>query len=144
MSFDRYYLDSKRELLDIPGEWHYDTNTKRIRFMPYDGKCPDPESQRVRGRTIDYAMEVTDTIGLTVKNMKFFSAAFIANSTNLLTENIELNTVDFQFPSSSKRMLGKVDVPNWTKIKSEYNWKFGAGVKVVNIWIKNAKHFPLV
>ena len=116
---NRFYLDSKVDLLDNAGEWHFDKTTKILSFMPYKGKCPDPRSDRIRGKTHDYGMIVTDTKNLMVANMTFFASAFVANSNKILTENIFLDSVDFFFPSSSKRMLGKIDVPIWTQINSK-------------------------
>ena len=122
---NRFFLDSKRILLDNPGEWHFDKITKLLSFMTYDGICPDSNSERVRGKVFDYGMNVTDTVNLTVANMTFFASAFIANSENKLTENIRLETINFIFPSSSKRMLGKIDVPKWTQINSKLGGKRG-------------------
>ena len=128
---NRYYLDSKRNLLDNPGEWHFDQITKVLSFMPYDGSCPDPSSNRVRGRTLDYAMTVTDTVDLTVANITFFASAFIANSENILSQDIRLNSINFKFASSSKRMLGKTDVPGWTQLNSKLLQDFGY-IEVIN------------
>jgi hypothetical protein len=128
---NRYYIDSKRNLLNKPGEWHFDTNTKVLSFMPYDGICPHSSSTRVRGKTLDYAINVVDTVGLTVSNLTFFASAFRSDSENRLTEDIRLDTLNFTFPSSSKRMLGKIDLPGWTKVDSKWGGKLGY-VEVTN------------
>ena len=119
-SHNQFYLDSKIDLLDNPGEWHFDKTTKILSFMPFKNKCPDPRSDRVRGKTLDYGMNVIDSKNITVANLTFFASSFVANSETMLTENIILDSINFYFPSSSKRMLAKIDLPKWTQINSKF------------------------
>ena len=68
---NRYYLDSAIQLLDNPGEWHYDKSTKILAFMPFNGTCPDGKSDSVRGRVMDYSMTITKTKGALGKKCRF-------------------------------------------------------------------------
>ena len=62
---NQYYLDSSIELLDNPGEWHYDKATRVLRFMPPNGApCPEPDSDSIKGRVIDYSIVIKKTKGL--------------------------------------------------------------------------------
>ena len=112
----QYYLDSSLELLDNPGEWHYTQNSKMLRFMPLDGECPPGDSNRIRGRTIDYAIDTSNTDGITIANMTFFASNVYSES-----KNIHLDSLNFLFPSSSKRMLGSFQLPKWTQLKGKCN-----------------------
>ena len=62
---NQYYLDSSLELLNQPGEWHYDMETEMLRFIPPVGSkypngadCPAKDSGAVKGRVIDYAITI--------------------------------------------------------------------------------------
>ena len=127
---NRYYLDSSYQLLDNPGEWHFDKSKKYLRFIPFNGTCPDGNSDRLRGRVIDYSMKITKTKGLMVKNVDFFASTVsaIATSRPEPIDEITFDSVNFHFPSSSKRMLQDASVPKTTKI---------FGKRVGNITVEN-------
>merc|ERR1712001_379173 len=105
---NQYYLDSSLKLLDNPGEWHYDMDTRILRFiMPNYAPCPPENSDAVRGRTIDYAFTITKTKGLLMANMDFFASNLMAEGTAKKTDevaDITLDSLNFDFPSSSRRM----------------------------------------
>jgi len=141
---NRYYLDSKLELLDNPGEWHYDKTTSILRFIPFNGTCPDGKSDRLRGRTIDYSMKITKTKGLMVKNVDFFASTVEAIGFNKFHEigsidNITFDSVNFDFPSSSKRMLQDPSMPKTTEIQAKI---FGT-IRVENCRFTGAEGFAL-
>merc|ERR1719394_2259832 len=58
---NRYYIDSKLNLLDQPGEWYFEK--KILYFLPFDDtctnpasddcKCPDGNSDLLWGRVMD-------------------------------------------------------------------------------------------
>ena len=78
----QYYIDSKEELLDNPGEWFYDKASHMLKFMPFEGSddCPEPNSGVVYGRLIDYGIEVIAANGLYISNINFFAANMFANA----------------------------------------------------------------
>ena len=46
---NQYYLEASFELLDAPGEWFYNVETKVLYFIPPSGDCPDRSSTSLRG-----------------------------------------------------------------------------------------------
>ena len=116
---NQYYLDSHEALLDNPGEWYYNMETNELKFMPWSGSCPDFTSDAIRGRVIDYAFDVTFTDGLIIENLDFFASNVqaVSESTKEMEINeIYLDSLNFMFPSSSKRMLQSYAVPKITQV----------------------------
>ncbi len=61
-----FYLDNKLELLDIPGEWFFDKEQKRVYINPKEGK--NPNELRVEGALRSKGLVITDGI---VQNVRF-------------------------------------------------------------------------
>ena len=143
---NRYYLDSKLELLDNPGEWNYDKETGILRFMPFNGtSCPDGASDRLRGRIIDYSMKITKTKGLTVKNVDFFASTVSALTNKArykkeFIDDITFDSINFYFPSSSKRMLQDPSLPKTTEILAKLN---SGDIRIENCKFSGAEGFAL-
>ena len=117
----QYYLDSSEALLDVPGEWYYNMEWQQLKFMPWNGVCPKKGSDDVRGRVIDYFFDVSHTTGLHIKNLDFFASnlqAVAKSMRKVEIDEIHLDSLRFKFPSSSKRMLQKYDVPKLTQLVS--------------------------
>jgi hypothetical protein len=148
---NQYYLDSSLELLDYPGEWHYDmaNESKRLSFIPPNNEsCPEPGA--VKGRVIDYAITITNSTNIFLANMDFFASNLMAEGTKKKTDevsDITLDSLNFNYPSSSKRMLKDHSVPKHTKLiakgfgeVSVINCKFfGAEGSALQYWGKPAK-----
>jgi len=115
---NQYYLDSSESLLDTPGEWYYNMDTHILKFIPLTGSCPEPNSGAVRGRVIDYGITVTKADGLYISNLEFFAANINATYIRYAMDINEfyLDSVRFNYPSSSKRMLQDYNVPKITQI----------------------------
>ena len=114
---NQYYLDSAESLLDNPGEWYYNMDTNVLKFMPWGEDCPDPDSRAVNGRVIDYAITIEKTDGIYISDIDFFASNINAESTNQAHVNeLYLDSLNFMFPASSKRMLQDYNVPKFTKI----------------------------
>ena len=148
---NQYYLDSSLELLDYPGEWHYDMDSKRLRFIPPNNEpCPQPNSGAVKGRVVDYAMTITKSKNIVLANMDFFASNLMAEGTEKKKDevaDITLDSLNFNHPSSSKRMLKDHSVPKHTKLiakgfgeVSVINCKFfGAEGSALQYWGAPAK-----
>ncbi len=61
-----FYLDGKLDLLDVPGEWFFDAERKRVYLCPPDGQ--DPNSLLVEGSSLSAGLSVRNS---TVKNIRF-------------------------------------------------------------------------
>ena len=156
---NRYYIDSKLNLLDKPGEWYFETNNtdehyKKLFFLPFDDTCSDPEFDVCNcpdgllwGRVIDYSMIITDTSEFKIKNIDFF-ASTIKTSTKKQKPLVKLDvdTVNFTFPSSSKRMLKDSSVPEPTTLHASNIGKTGkksGDLTVTNCVFKGAEGIAL-
>ena len=49
----QYFLESKFELLDAPEEWFYDKDAKMLYLIMPDSSNACPETDELRGRTLD-------------------------------------------------------------------------------------------
>ena len=161
---NQYYLEGALALLDYPGEWVYQQDTKMLHVClhchhfchhlfaafsisfttlgkeftsrtwsfpwslhsfssqpssfplhqvipPSDttGRC---EELNLRGRTVDYGLVITDSENVTLANLTFFSSNVMAHG----DRQIELDSIDFKFPSSSHRMLSSASLPLATRL----------------------------
>jgi len=61
-----FYLDNKLDQLDVPGEWYFDRDTKKVYFYAPDGA--NPNMLLVEGSSLSEGLSVTDA---TVKNICF-------------------------------------------------------------------------
>ena len=113
---NQYFLEDKLELLDQPGEWYYDKITGTIYIWSLDGK--NPKWKNVRGKNQVYAFRVTDSRHIVLENLTFFATTIHAytESKTKFIDQIQFNSLNFSFPSYSKRMLGDPNPPIWTKI----------------------------
>ena len=157
MKNNQYYLEGTLALLDHPGEWVYQQDTKMLHVClhchhfchhlfaafsisfttlgkeftsrtwsfpsssssfslhqvipPSDttGRC---EELNLRGRTVDYGLVITDSENVTLANLTFFSSNVMAQG----DRQIELDSIDFKFPSSSHRMLSSASLPLATRL----------------------------
>ena len=148
---NQYYLDSKLELLDSPGEWHYDVDTKKLRFIPFNNEpCPNDGTDHVRGRVIDHSIIIRNSQRVLLKNIDFFASnvdAITLSDTEVEIDEINLDSINFHFPSSSRRMLKDSSVPKMTKLIAKGMGKIsvinctfiGAEGSALQYWSKKSK-----
>ncbi|CAL4158370.1 unnamed protein product, partial [Meganyctiphanes norvegica] len=147
---NQYYLEASLALLDNPGEWFFDKDTMMLYIIPTSGECPDPALTTLRGRTTEYGAIVTNCTGLTISDMTFFAANVHAHSIDRVESHVDdilLNSIQFKFPSHSKRMLGIKDFPLITKLFAKANMGHGEIVigklSVVNCTFVGGDGVPL-
>ena len=119
----QYYLDSKENLLDYPGEWFYNQTTQVLKFMPPSGSCPDGSSNAVKGRVIDYALTISELDGLYISDLTFFASNLKAVATSKHRDDIKelfLDSINFMFPVSSHRMLQDGSLPKTTNLEAQH------------------------
>ena len=113
---NRYYLEDKLDLLDAPTEWFYDTTTNRLYLWPNDGR--NPSKRDVRGKVISYSFNITSGSSyLVFSGIRFFATTLAAASGGIHDEDVHdtrFDSIQFSYPTYSKRMLGSVAYPNST------------------------------
>ena len=108
---NQYFLEAHEALLDNPGEWYYDKDSQVLKFMPWKDACPNEDVNAIRGRVIDYFFDISNTKRLVIENLDFFASNLQVQSSTSMSSNIVLDSLRFNFPSSSKRMLHDFSVP---------------------------------
>ncbi|CAL4158267.1 unnamed protein product, partial [Meganyctiphanes norvegica] len=138
---NQYYLEASLALLNVPGEWYYDSDSKILYLIPVSGVCPDPASDTLRGRVIDYGLTITNSKSVTISGITFFAAninAYSIDYANSHIDEIKLDSVKFNFPSSSHRMLGSTLGPKQTNMIAKAK-KIGGGIQKGKISVVNSE-----
>ena len=137
----QYYLEASLELLDSPEEWFYDMGTKMLYLiMPENTEkkdnCPDSDSSEgiLRGRTLDNVVEFEDCKDVIVANITFWASNIVAKGN---CQRMKFDSLIFNFPSSSHRMLKSAEEPKVTNIHGDDN-------AVVNCTFLGADGPPLI
>ncbi|KAJ7389485.1 hypothetical protein OS493_031457 [Desmophyllum pertusum] len=114
-SFNQYFLEDKLEFLDNAGEWFYDKSTKTVYVKTMDGKSPEG---RIRGKVQTYAFTISNCQHLHFKQLTFFGTTIKARPAHRrdVINGLSFHSINFNFPSYSKRMLGDTAPPRWTII----------------------------
>ena len=95
-----YFLEGKRELIDFPGEWWFDSSEKKL-HMKFE-KGTNPNDLDIRIKTQPFAFNITDSNNISIEGLEFFSTTFRTESCNGCT----IKDSDLMYPSTSKRGLG--------------------------------------
>eukprot|EP01051_Picozoa_sp_SAG22_P001816 SAG22_NODE_75_length_22256_cov_45.062960_3_plen_634_part_00 len=105
---DIYYLENSLELLDATKEWHYDQQTRQLYLITAGGQLSSPSGMRIQARQLEYAFRVTDSTHLKLSNMQFFACTVWVFSIRNVdhVRHITLDSLKFEYPSATKRMLG--------------------------------------
>merc|ERR1712176_252115 len=119
----RYFLEDKLELLDVAEEWHHDKDSKVLTFIPPVGT--DMSTATLRGKVQTYAITITDSQHLLIKNLEFFATTIKASSSSKTeyVDKITLDSLKFMYPSYSKRMLGEIGLIEWTDLSGKFKGK---------------------
>ena len=114
----RYFIESKRELLDAPEEWYFDKSTKILYFIPPKG-AKMSATTKLRGKVQTYAITMKDSEHIVLKNMDFFGTTLLAGpdfEQETHVDKIKLDSLNFIYPCASKRALLISNVTQCTKI----------------------------
>merc|ERR1712176_318990 len=79
-------------------------------FIPPAGKAFTEETT-LRGKVMSYAMKITDSYNVVIKNIDFFGATLKAScnsTTRKYINKLRFDSLNFNFPCASKRMLGEI------------------------------------
>ena len=114
----RYFIEDKLELLDSPEEWFFDKSTAMLYFIPPKNADISPTTQ-LRGKVQTYALTITDSQHVVLKDLDFFGTTLQAIPSfdeGTYVDNIKLDSLNFNYPCASKRMLLDNKVTQCTNI----------------------------
>ena len=114
----RYFIESKRELLDAPEEWFFDKSTNILYFIPPAG-AQVTKTTKLRGKVQTYALTIKDSSDVVVKNIDFFATTLRAIpefDKGTYVNRVKLDSLNFIYPCASKRMLLLDEVTQCTKV----------------------------
>lgn len=114
---NRYYLEDKLEFLDAPTEWFYDKDTKKLYLWPDDGK--NPSDRNIRGKVMSYSLNITSGSScLVFSGIQFFATTLSASGEKQGEDihDIRFESLQFTYPTYSKRMLGSLKPPDTTYV----------------------------
>ena len=114
---NQYFLEDKLEFLDQPEEWFYDKATRTVYVMTPDGQSP--EGRDVRGKVITYAFNITNCTHVIFQKLTFFGTTLWASTLHTKTHfinNLTFNSLNFSYPSYTRRMLQETAPAQWTKV----------------------------
>lgn len=95
-----YFLEGKKELIDVPNEWWFDPVEQTIYMMFDEGV--NPNELDIRVKTQAYAFDISNSNNVTLENLEFFSTTYkIYDCDGCSVKNTQL-----MYPSTSKRSLG--------------------------------------
>lgn len=69
-----FYLTNAKELLDYPGEWYHDIETRKVYYCPREGE--DMRSAEVMVPAVETLVQVSGTLDNPVKGIRFKNVAF--------------------------------------------------------------------
>jgi hypothetical protein len=94
-----YFLEGKKELIDVESEWFYEPKTGMLYLWAEDGA--DPSGLEVRGKVQSYAFKGRDCSHVKIQGIDFFGTTVDFGNCN----NVTIEDGDFLYPSYSRRML---------------------------------------
>jgi len=123
-TMNQYFLEDKLEFLDKPEEWFYDKATRTVYVMTPDGQSP--EGRDVRGKVMTYTFNITNCRHVIFKKLTFFGttlwASTLDNNNNFIN-NLTVHSLNFSYPSYTRRMLQETAPAQWTKVNANKNKK---------------------
>jgi hypothetical protein len=109
-----FFFEASCGLLDAEGEWCYEPASRSLRL--WFAGCVDPrhgKAKSVRGRVTDYLLNATGIGARHLGEGAFLRLEFLTlwgGALHVVQSNLELNTVQWLFPTASKRTLNQVGV----------------------------------
>lgn len=71
-----FYLTNAQELLDVPGEWYHDINTRKVYYYPKEGEKMQDAGMEVIIPAVETLVQVEGTLDRPVSNIRFEKITF--------------------------------------------------------------------
>ena len=95
-----YFLEGKRELIDVDGEWWYNNTNNRLHYKTPSGQ--DANDLDLRMKVQPFAISVDGSDGVTIQGIDFFGTTVNFNN----CDGCSFTNATLEYPSTSKRGLG--------------------------------------
>ena len=95
-----YFLEGKRELIDVDGEWWFDNSNNRLHYKTPSGQDANDLDLRVKVQPFSISVENSD--GVTIQGIDFFGTTVNFNN----CDRCSFTNSTLEYPSTSKRGLG--------------------------------------
>jgi len=95
-----YFLEGKLELIDVDGEWFFDSSSKILHYMAPEGKNANNLDLRVKIQA--YSFDFSNSHNITLQGLEFFGTTFKFYDCT----NCSVTETTLLYPSTSKRGLG--------------------------------------
>ena len=95
-----YFLEGKRDLIDVEGEWWINSSNDRLHMLFPNGT--NPNNVDVRVKTQSYAFNITNSNNISLQGLEFFATTFRSYQ----CDGCSVIDSDLMYPSTSKRGLG--------------------------------------
>ncbi|VGO19628.1 right-handed parallel beta-helix repeat-containing protein [Pontiella sulfatireligans] len=127
------FFEASYACLSTNKEWYYNPASDELFLISNDGLSP--AGRNIRGKTITYGLEISNSQDITIQGIDFFACTFkVSNS-----DSITLEDSNVRFPSYSKRMLGDtakadatyMDGNSNTLLNCTFQYADGAGIEFV-------------
>jgi alpha-tubulin suppressor-like RCC1 family protein len=95
-----YFLEGKRELIDVDGEWWFDNSNNKLHYKTPSGQ--DANDLDLRVKVQPFAIGVENSDGVTIQGIDFFGTTVNFNE----CDGCSFTNSTLEYPSTSKRGLG--------------------------------------
>ncbi|MBL6807347.1 MAG: hypothetical protein ISQ54_07800, partial [Candidatus Poseidonia sp.] len=95
-----YFLEGKRELIDVDGEWWFNNANNRLHYKTPSGQ--DANNLDLRVKVQPFAIGVENSDGVTIQGIDFFGTTVNFNE----CDGCSFTNSTLEYPSTSKRGLG--------------------------------------
>jgi len=95
-----YFLEGKRELIDVDGEWWFNNANNRLHYKTPSGQNANDLELRVKVQP--FAITVENSDGVTIQGIDFFGTTVNFNE----CDGCSFTNSTLEYPSTSKRGLG--------------------------------------
>ncbi|DAC37933.1 MAG TPA: hypothetical protein HA286_00845, partial [Candidatus Poseidoniaceae archaeon] len=95
-----YFLEGKRELIDVDGEWWLNDSTNRLHYRPVSGTNANDLDLRVKVQPFAITVENSDRV--TIQGLDFFGTTIDVNS----CDGCAFTNATMEYPSTSRRGQG--------------------------------------
>ncbi len=94
-----YFLEGKRELIDVDGEWWFDNSNNELHYKTPSGQ--DANNLNLRVKVQPFAISVDNSDGVTIQGIDFFGTTVNFNN----CDGCSFTNSTLESPSTSKRGL---------------------------------------